>query len=313
MKEKLKTIPVPLLPTMVGACTLGNVYMGLGFTWVRNIAFALAFCLVIAYIAKAIANPDVICDEYDKTIFCSLYGGFSMLLMLLGSFCFSFQAVVGKGLWLLGVVIHAVHICIFTYKNVIKGVQIPTFMPSWFVTYNGIMVAVVSGSAIMDLPLLCKIITYYGIAIFTIIIPFMIWRLATKPIADAVYHTQPVLLAPCSLCVVSYLATVENPNKFVLYYLYLAVALSLLFIIYKLPSFFRFSFTPAFAGLTFPMAIGIVATGKFMGYMEAQGAMGAVALLKQVQGIQILLTSGILFYVLLNFFILLKKNFLAQK
>ncbi|MDO4619359.1 MAG: TDT family transporter [Lachnospiraceae bacterium] len=307
MKKKLNLIPVPLLPTMVGACTLGNVYMGFGFTWLRNLIFVLAAVLVVFYIGKLVMNTETCKKEYDNTILCSLYGGFSMLLMLIGSFLFAYVPALGKGLWFAGVIIHAVHICVFTYKNVLKGVQIPTFMPSWFVTYNGIMVAVVTGGA-MNQPMLTKIITYYGILIFTVIIPFMVWRLVKKPIGDAVYHTQAVLLAPCSLCVVSYLNAVENPNRVILYYLYAAVLLSLFFIIYKLPSFFRFSFTPAFAGLTFPMAIGTVATGRFAGYLEAQNMVQAAGVLKQLQGLQILLTTGIIFYVLLQFFILLKKN-----
>ncbi len=307
MKEKLKAIPVPLLPTMVGACTLGNVYMGLGFVWVRHLAFIAAICLVLLYIGKFITNTELCKKEYSQTVPSSLYAGFSMLLMLIGSYVFDLNPAFGKGLWFLGVIIHAGQILVFTYNNVIKGVKLETFVPSWFVTYNGIMVSTVVGG-VMKEPLISRIVLYYGIAVFTIIIPFMVWRLITKPIADAVYHTQPVVLAPCSLCVVSYINVVENPNRFVLYYLYIAVILSLIFIIYKLPSFFRFSFTPGFAGLTFPMAIGIVATGKFMGYMEAQGFTALAAVLKQVQGFQILLTSGILFYVLLNFFILLKKT-----
>ncbi len=308
MSEKLKKIPVPLLPTMVGACTLGNVYMGLGYTWIRHVIFVTTICVVLLYIGKMITNLDTVKEEYSKTVFCSLYAGFSMLLMLIGSYVFDASPVVGKGLWFAGVIIHAVHILVFTYRNVLKGVKIDTFVPSWFVTYNGIMVSTVVGG-VMKEPLIGKIVVYYGIAVFTLIIPFMVWRLATKPIADAVYHTQPIVLAPCSLCLVSYLNVIEEPKAWMVYYLYIAVILSLVFIIYKLPSFFRYAFTPGFAGMTFPMAIGIVATTKFMGYMQAQGFESFAAILKEVQGIQIILTSGIIVYVLIQYFILLKKNF----
>ena len=46
-----------------------------------------------------------------------------------------------------------------------------TFVPSWFVTYNGIMVSTVVGG-VMNEPLIGKIVVYYGIAVFTVIIPF---------------------------------------------------------------------------------------------------------------------------------------------
>ena len=51
-----------------------------------------------------------------------------------------------------------------------------TFVPSYFVTYNGIMVSVVIGG-VMKEPTILKIVTYYGIGVFTLIIPFMIYRL----------------------------------------------------------------------------------------------------------------------------------------
>jgi len=312
MKEKLKTIPVPLLPTMVGACTLSNIYLGLGYTWIRHVTFAATILVILAYIGKIATNFEACKEEYDKTVLCSLYAGFPMCLMLIGSYLFTWCPAIGKGLWFAGVIIHAVQILVFTCKNVVKGVKIETFVPSWFVTYNGIMVSTVVGG-VMNESLISKIVVYYGIAVFTVIIPFMVWRLATKPISDAVYHTQPVVLAPCSLCIVSYLNVIEEPKAWMVIYLYLAVILSLLFILYKLPSFFRYAFTPGFAGLTFPMAIGCVATTKFMGYAQGHGFEGLAAGLKELQGIQILLTSGIIVYVLIQYFILLKKNFVENR
>lgn len=308
MKEKLKKIPVPLLPTMVGACTLSNVYVNLGYTWIRHLTFICTAIVIILYIGKIITNPQTCKEEYCQTILCSLYAGFSMCLMLLGSYFFDYIPAFGKALWFIGLIIHAIHICVFTYRNVIKNFDWNTFMPSWFVTYNGIMVSTVVGG-VMNEPLICNIVVYYGIAIFTIIIPIMIYRLIKYPIADGVYHTQAVVLAPCSLCLVSYLNFVENPNTIILYYLYAAVIIALLFIIYKLPSFFRYPFAPGFAGMTFPMAIGIVATTKFIAYMTAQEQTAIVNVLKEVQGFQIYLTTGIICYVLIQFFILLKKNF----
>lgn len=310
MKDKLKKIPVPLLPTMVGACTLSNVYVNLGYTWIRHLTFWLAAIIFIVYFVRIMMNFQTFKDEYNQTVFCSLYAGFSMILMLLGSYVFDFLPGVGKALWFVGLIIHAIHICIFTYKNVFKGVNMDTFVPSWFVTYNGIMVSTVVGG-VMNEPLICQIVVYYGIAIFTLLIPFMIYRLIKYPIKDGVYHTQAIVLAPSSLCLVSYLNFVKNPQPFMVYYLYACVIIALIFIIYKLPSFFRYSFVPGFAGLTFPMAIGIVASTKMIGYMTNMNHMAVVNVLKEVQGFQIYLTSGLLFYVLLQFFILIKKNIKA--
>lgn len=301
MINKLKGMPVPLLPTMVGAMTLSNVLNGYdGFSWVRNTTFIISAIIWILYCVKIVCFFDTCKKEYSQTVPASLYAGFPMMMMLLGSFFLPYNAMLGKGLWFGGVIIDACHIACFIYRNIITNRNWDTFVPSWFVTSNGIMVAAVIGAP-MEQPLICQIITYWGIFAFTALIPFMIYRLATKPIKPGMYHTQAIVLAPCSLSIVCYLTHIAAPIPFIVYYLYIAVACSLIFILIKLPSFFEVSFYPGFAGLTFPMAIGIVATAKFCGFLSANGNENLAAILTQIKGFQIYFTTGIIFYVLLGF------------
>ena len=290
--DKFKNIPVPLLPTMVGAATLSNVYLTLGYTWIRHITMMLSAIILIAYIIKIVTNFNVVKNEYSNTVPASLYAGFTMITMILGSYVFDFSPTIGKARWFVGLILHAIHIVIFTYRNVIKGVNIDTFLPSWFVTYNGIMVSTVVGG-VMNEPTIGKIVVYYGIAVLIIIMPFMLYRLATTDIKDAVHHTQAILLAPSSLCLVSYLNFIKEPNKFVVYALYALVFCTLLFIIVKLPRFFSFDFHPGFAGMTFPMAIGIVASIKMSGFLKGQGYDVLSNMVKEISGIQIYLTTAI--------------------
>ncbi|MBS5985683.1 TDT family transporter [Clostridium sp.] len=289
--DKFKNIPVPLLPTMVGAATLSNVYLTLGYTWIRHITMILSAIILIAYIIKIVTNFNVFKDEYSNTVPASLYAGFTMITMILGSYVFDFNPTIGKAMWFIGLILHAIHIVIFTYRNVIRGVNIDTFLPSWFVTYNGIMVSTVVGG-VMNEPTIGKIVVYYGIAVLIIIMPFMLYRLATTDIKDAVHHTQAILLAPSSLCLVSYLNFIKEPNKFVVYALYALVFCTLLFIIVKLPRFFSFDFHPGFAGMTFPMAIGTVASIKMSAFLKGQGYDVLSNMIKEISGIQIYLTTA---------------------
>ena len=300
MTDRLKKMPVPVLPTFVGALTLSNVYGGMGYTWFRHLMMAIATIVIVCYIVKIVLYPGVCASEYKLTVPSSLYAGFTMCLMILGSFYYEMGLGFGKVIWLCAVIIHAVHICIFTYNNVIKKRDWGTTVPSWFVTYNGIMVSCVTGGAMNMKPML-QAITIYGIIIYLILIPVIIYRLIKVPVKPAVYHTMPVVLAPCSLCVVSLLNTFDPAPKLLLIFLYICVLASLLFIIVKLPDFFSFDFVPGFAGLTFPMAIGIVATNKMAGYLAAGGMEGAGAACTQLSGFQIFLTSMLVGYVLLNF------------
>ena len=300
MLERLERMPVPVLPTMVGVLTLSNVFNGFGFAWIRHISMWAAVIVMLLYIVKIIKYPATCKKEYDTTVPCSLYAGFTMVLMILGSYFFDFVPALGKGMWAVGLAIHAVHILVFTYKNVIQKRDINTFVPSWFVTYNGIMVSSVVGGA-MNAAGILQYVVYYGIAIYLIIIPIMIWRLLKVEVKAPVYHTMAVVLAPCSLCVVSYLNVIQNPNPMIVYFLYACVLASLAFVIYKLPKFFAFPFAPGYAGMTFPMAIGIVASGKMAGFLTNLGNASMANVCTQIQGIQIYITTMIIGYVVLNF------------
>lgn len=300
---RLKDIPVPVLPTLVGFMTLSNIYGSMGFIMIRHITMILSTFVWLLYVLKILRHRDVCLEEYSQTVPGSLHAGFTLSMMLLGSYYVDTVYHLGKMLWSFGLGLHILHILVFTYRNVITNRNIVSFVPSWFITYNGIMVSVVVGGQ-MNEPIICKILTYYSIGIYSILLPIMIYRLVRVPIPKAMVHTQPIILAPCSLSLVSYFNTMENPNVPLVYALYLAVFLSVCFVILKLPQFFAFDFTPAFAGMTFPMAIGTVATGIMVGFLETQGQLKLMAWLDQFQGFQLYLTTMIIAYVVLQFLIL---------
>lgn len=304
--KRLGKIPVPLLPTFVGALTLSNVYKGMGFEGIRHLTMWAATIVLLLYIIKILCFFDTCVNEYKNTVLSSLYGAFPMIMMILGSYYQEVAPILGKGIWLIAIGIHVCHILIFTYRNVIAKRKAETFLPSWFVTYNGIMVSCVVGGAMKEKALLTGIV-YYGIIIYFILISCIIIRLLKVEVQDGVYHTLAVVLAPCSLCVVSYINIIENPNKILLFILYGCVLVSLLFVVMKLPRFFSYSFVPGFAGLTFPMAIGIVASQKMAGYFILMGKEGIAHMVNQLVGIQVYLTTMIIGYVLINFIIMAMK------
>ena len=49
-KNKLKNMPIAIVPTMVGAATLSNVYQGLGFTWIKHVTMWSAILLSLIHI-----------------------------------------------------------------------------------------------------------------------------------------------------------------------------------------------------------------------------------------------------------------------
>ena len=304
MSNKLAKIPVPLLAVMVGASTLSNVFLAAGFPFVKHFTIFLCVLTVIVYIAKFIVSTKHCIEEYKKPILCSLYGAFSMLLMILGSYFYDMGFYAGKVVWFIAVAIHIVHILVFTYLHVLRGVEIATFVPSWFVTYDGLLVSAVVGVS-MNQNKLLTLIVWYGILIYAIILPFMVYRIIRHEMHDTAYHTLAVVLAPPSLCVVGYLNVNKDPNPFVLWILYGAVLISLGFIIFKLPRFFSYQFNPGFAGMTFPMAIGTVASSKVSKYAFSIGLDLIGTITNEIEGIQLYLTTGIVAFVIYNYLRLL--------
>lgn len=300
MRERLKNMPIAVVPTMLGAATLSNVYQSLGYDWVRHLTMWASTAVLLFYLGKVVLYPSVVKGEYKNTVPASLYAGITMVTMILCSY-YAAWVPAAKYVLIAAVCVHAVHIVIFLTRNVARGVNLDTFVPSWFVTCNGIMVSTVAGASMLP-PAMATAVLYWGLGIYTIIIPFMVWRLATREVKPAFLHTQAIVLAPCSLCLVSYLNLVKTPGAAVVWILTFCVMASLLFIIVKLPQFYSVPFNPGFAGLTFPMAIGVVATNKASAYFTGAGQELAGGVLKQIAGFQIYLTTAIIGMVLFGFF-----------
>ncbi len=317
LMERIERMPIPVVATTVGACTLANVYNGLGylgnetgFALIRHITMIFGSVIFLAYLYKFIKYPKAIKNDYGNTIFASLYGVLSMLLMLLSSYYMTWIPAF-KYVLILAVFLHAFQIVLFLSTKLFKNFDKTFFMPSWFVTLNGIMVSTVVGIKALPAPMATAVF-YWGVFAYTLTIPFMVYRLAKFEIKAATYHTQAILIAPASLIVASYLNYTSlfeiTPSLAFVSVYYVAVLLSVLFVIIKLPRFFSVPFTPGFAGLTFPMAIGIVASQKMAGYLGAAGYATMSNVVRQISGIQIYMTTAIISFVLFNFYYMLVKK-----
>lgn len=81
-KNKLKNMPIAIVPTMVGAATLSNVYQGLGFTWIKHVTMWSAILILLSYLGKIVFHFDTVKSEYRNTVPASLYAGLTMITMI---------------------------------------------------------------------------------------------------------------------------------------------------------------------------------------------------------------------------------------
>jgi exfoliative toxin A/B len=160
------------------------------------------------------------------------------------------------------------------------------------------MVSTVVGFA--HLPNYGKIILYYGIGVYAIIIVCMVIRLLRSPVAPQFLHTTPVVIAPVSLCLTSYLNVETAPAPGLIAALYALLLVSVLYVLKKLPRYFAVPFNPGFAGLTFPMAIGCVASLRTAAWL-AEKYREWSPVVRQIAGIQVWITTAIIAFVLFNF------------
>ena len=57
--NRLERMPVPVLPTFVGALTLSNVDAGIGYAWVRHLTMWAATVILLLYLVKIVRFPKV--------------------------------------------------------------------------------------------------------------------------------------------------------------------------------------------------------------------------------------------------------------
>lgn len=305
--SKLKGLPIGFVGTCLGLATLSNVYNLLGYSWVRHLCMWLAGLAAVLGVLKVIFFFDKVKEEYKNGVLAAMYTTITMCMMLFGSYIAGYNLPLGKAIFLAGMSIHMVMILCYTIYHIFMNFKSDFLLPAYFVTYNGLLVSTVAGINMLP-PTLAMGITFYGIGVYILILIFLIPRIIKKPIPDNFVQTKTVLLAPCSLCFVSYLNfnNVEalkglfNTNAALL--LYICVLLSLLYILMNTFKFFQGGFTPLFGALTFPMAIGTLAgfrAGVFFSGIEAYKTLGTLAV--NITGFQLLISSTYMCLVFFNF------------
>lgn len=311
--NKSEGLPVGAIATAVGLATLSNAYLAVGgYTGIRHITMIGAIMVWLGVAIKIIGHFPTFKGEYSQVVPSSLYATFCMLTMILGSYFFEFNETFGRGIWLAGIFLHMIHIVIFTCYHVVKGFNKETFVPSWFVTYVGILVSVVVGVS-MGMPQLLQIIVTYGFVALGILLPLMVYRLIKNPLPQPLQLTAAILLAPSSLCLIGYLNVSAKPVPAIVFSIYGIIFIKLLYVASKLPQFLQLKFNPGFAALTFPLAISLVASIRMSGFLMNQGMVTLGNLVYEFSGIQLYVTTAIIAYVAYQFLKLCVQAFSTQK
>lgn len=256
--------------------------------------------VVIIGFIRIVIYPDVFKAEYSDTIKSSIYGGYSLCIVVLGSYYFDFNNNFGKNMWLFGLAVHTLHIFAFTYLHVIKDFRIRDFLPTFFVTYFTIVIANVIGLN-MNEPTILKFLMYYSMIMEVTLVPLLLYRVIKIPLSKRRVQMEAIFLAPLSLTLISYINVSQNKNFEFALLLYTFVFIAFVYNIINMTKFLNCKFRPVFSSLTFPMAAVVVASNKMSGYTASLGYYKTSNVLNELAGIQTYIATALIGYVLYNF------------
>ncbi len=303
--NKYRNLPVGFIGTVLGLATLSNAYNAIGFSFIRTIVMIFAlYCWTIAA-RKVFLNFDKVKEEYmENTVTATLYATFSMLTMVLSSFIVQFIAPLGKVLWLIAIFVQLTLIILLFVKHIFVKQNIDVILPSWYVTFLGLLVSTAVGTE-MGFDYFQHIIVLIGYGLYFTTIGFVVYRLSKKDLPAPARFTKTILLAPISLIIVGTLNVYTNfsaDHPGLIYFLYIIFIITMIYVLKQTKSFLKGGFVPGYAALTFPHAIACIASLKVSGFLVKQNLVTLGNLVHYIAIIQIIVTTVIILYTLTNFF-----------
>ncbi len=297
-----KNLPVGIIGTALGLCTLSNAYNVIGFSGVRFFCMLIGMFVWVQAFRKIVFNFSQVKFEYfENTVTATLYATFAMLTMVLSSFIVAYIPILGKLLWFLGIIMQSTLIVMLFGLHIFKKRNLDVILPSWYVTLLGLLVSTAIGTE-MGFLTLQKLIVIYGFAMYFSTISFVIYRLVKKDLPKPARFTKTILLAPISLIIVGYINVYTDKSLILINILAVILLITMIYILTLTKSFLGDGFVPGHAAVTFPHAITIIATLKLSTYYE--GIYPKLAnIVHQIAGLEILFTTAVIVFVLYNFLI----------
>lgn len=266
-KDIFKTLPVALTGLALG---ISGVSGALAITInpiASYIGNFISLLLLLPIIIKNILHFDVFKEELKHPTLGSFIPTLDMALMNFSVVLYGLSATLGKGLWLLCIILHFIFAISFIYHR-FKSWDIHHMVPSWFVPPIGIVVACTT-STLMNMPTLAHTLFYIGFVFYIIMLPMMLYRIIfLDKIDDSRLPTFAIMAAPPNLCLAGYLVAFTTPNSAMVNFLF-PLGLFMTALIYiAMFKIFRMNFTPVYASFTFPLAISSTAILKYSKYIS---------------------------------------------
>ena len=302
--QKINKIPLPICGVILGTAALGNLIQSYSNT-ARLICGLIAVILLILFNIRCALNFDTFKEEMKTPVGASVFGTYSMALMLLAGYLKPFVGASASYIWYLGIAIHLALIVYFTLKFVLK-LKLAQVFSSWYIVYVGIVVASLT-APVFEAKSLGNIFFYFGLITFGLLLILVTARyIKLKDIPPMAKPLICISTAPASLLIAGYIQSVEpKSHTFLLALWTLATVLYVFSLIHTIILITK-PFFPSWASFTFPFVISAIASKQFMAFSKAVNE--GKPWLAHIVNAQTVIAVVLVIYTLLKFMLFIFKS-----
>lgn len=265
----LKKLPLPVTGVALGAAALGNLLESYS-SGVRLFCGGVSLVLLLLVLLKILVYPGQFKEDMKNPIMASVFGTFSMHLMLLAGYAKPFIGSSAAAIWYAGIVIHIVLILYFTARFILKF-DLTKVFASYFIVYVGIVVASVTAPA-FNAYAVGQAAFWFGFVMLLALLVLVTWRYVKQ--RDIPAPAQPlfcIYTAPASLCLAGYMQSFPEKSWPLAAAIAVLALILYIMVLVKLPRYLKMPFFPSYAAFTFPFVISAIGMKMMSAYAAASG------------------------------------------
>jgi exfoliative toxin A/B len=264
----IQTTPLAVSGLALALASLGNLLLPHGKA-IYMICGVLSAAILCLFFLKVIFDFQNVKEDLKNPVILSSLPTSPMALMLLCVYIKPYIGVIAVGLWYLAVACHVLIMIVFAKRFVIKF-SLQNVFPTWFVGCVGIVVASVTSPA-MNAVILGQAIFCTGFALYLIVLPIAIYRIAKLGLPEPARPTIAIFTAPMNLCMAGYFSTFAQPNAALIYAMLTVSVMLYIYVTVKVLFLIRMKFYPTFAAMTFPYVINATAFKMANDFLTGNG------------------------------------------
>lgn len=265
----ISRIPIAMSALALGVAGLGNLLASYS-PLVRPVCGAVAAILVALVVLRMITDSRGVTAELSTPAGLAVLPTLFMATMLLSTHLQPLAPGIAVSLWLAAVAAQVLTTAVFA-KRYLLSLNMAQVLPSWFLIFVGYVVATVTSPAFSMQPL-GRALLYAGLVGYVAAFALITYRVARgAALPEPALPTLAIFAAPPSLCLAGYLAVTADKQPTIVYALLAVSAVSMAYVLTRLPRILRLAFCPSCAALTFPFVITAIAIKQSSAFLATSG------------------------------------------